>query len=119
MLLVLLAALASPALADPWPPMPSAPLDPHSSPSIWNGAYVGTGVTFAATKGRNNQFGGDAFAGIERRFDNNFVIGVRLDTGYSPLPASLGRYRGVDYRVTDRLTFGARARVVSGPDGGF
>ncbi len=180
-LLVLLAALASPALADPWPTIPRAPLDPYPSPSIWNGAYVGTGVTFAATKGRKGQFGGDMFVGFDRRFDNNFVIGVRLDTGYSPLPTALGRDRGidfafgeakvgyafgrvtpyafagggigratafssplpdaattlngafgagpafgvgvlgagVDYHVTDKLTFGVQARVVNGPGGGF
>jgi opacity protein-like surface antigen len=98
-LLVLLVALASPALADSALTIPPAPIDPNPSPSIWNGAYVGTGVTFAATKGRKGQFGGDVFAGYDRRFDNNFVIGVRFDTGYSPLLNPTGLYQGVDFAL--------------------
>lgn len=98
-LLVLLAALASPALADPALTIPPTPIEPQPSPSVWNGVYVGAGVTFAATKGRKGQFGGDVFAGYERRLDNHFVIGVRFDTGYSPLLAPAGRFRGVDFAM--------------------
>jgi opacity protein-like surface antigen len=97
--LLVFLALAGPALADPALTIPPAPIDPNPSPSVWNGAYVGTGVTFAATKGRKGQFGGDVFAGYDKRFDNHFVIGVKFDTGYSPLLFPSGRFRGADFAL--------------------
>jgi opacity protein-like surface antigen len=99
-LLVLLAALvAAPAFADPALTIPAAPIDPNPSPSLWNGAYVGSGVTFAAAKGQKGQVGGDVFAGYDKTFANNFVIGVRFDTGYSPFLTPSGRFRGFDFAM--------------------
>jgi len=99
-LLIFLAALGlSPALADPALTIPASPLDPNPSPSIWNGAYVGAGVSFAAAKGRKGQFGGDVSAGYDKTFANNFVIGVKFDTGYAPFVAPLGRFRGFDFAM--------------------
>lgn len=98
-LVLALAALATPALADPALTIPAAPIDANPSPSIWNGAYVGSGVSFAATKGRKGQVGGDVFAGYDRTFDNHFVIGLKFDTGYAPFLAPLGRFRGVDFAM--------------------
>ena len=98
--LVILAVLAAaPAYADSALTIPTTPIDPNPSPSIWNGAYVGTGVTFAATKGQKGQFGGDVFAGYDKKFANNFVIGMRFDTGYSPFLAPSSRLRGFDFAM--------------------
>jgi len=98
--IALLAVLAAaPAYADSTLTIPPAPIDPNPSPSVWNGVYVGTGVTFAAVKGRKGQFGGDVFAGYDKRIGNNFTIGVRFDTGYSPLLTPSGRFRGFDFAI--------------------
>lgn len=91
-----LAFAAAPALADPLT-IPPPQVDAHPSPSVWNGLYVGTGVTFAAVKGQKGGFGGDVFAGYDRRFDNNFVLGVKFDTGFAPF--AYERYRGFDYAM--------------------
>jgi opacity protein-like surface antigen len=101
-LFVLFALLVpAPALADAALTIPPAPIDPNPSPSIWNGAYVGAGVSFAAAKGRKGQFGGDVSAGYDKTFANNFVIGVKFDTGYAPLVAPLGRFQGFDFAMAE------------------
>jgi len=95
-----LALLAAPAFADdPSLTIPPLEVDPHPSPSLWNGLYVGTGVTFAAIKGQKGAFGGDVFAGYDREFANNLVLGVKFDTGYAPFAAGFGRLRGFDYAL--------------------
>ena len=95
---LLLCLAPAAALADPLT-IPPAPIDPNPSPSIWNGAYVGGGVSFAAAKGRKGAVGGDVFAGYDKTFPNNFVIGLRFDTGYAPFVAPVGRYRGLDFAM--------------------
>jgi opacity protein-like surface antigen len=92
-------ALAAPALADDALTIPPLEIDPHPAPSIWNGLYVGTGVTFAATKGQKGQFGGDVSAGYDKRFDNNLVLGVKFDTGFAPFLTNAGRFQGFDYAM--------------------
>ncbi len=98
--LALLAVLAAaPAYADPSLTIPPALIDPNPSPSVWNGAYFGTGVTFAAAKGQKGQVGGDVFAGYDKTFANNFVIGARFDTGYTPFLTPSGRFQGFDFAL--------------------
>ena len=94
---VLLALIAAPAFADEALTIPPVQVDPHPAPSIWSGLYVGSGVSFAAFKGAKGAFGGDVFAGYDKHFDNNFVLGMKFDTGFAPFPG--GRYRGFDYAL--------------------
>jgi opacity protein-like surface antigen len=103
---VLLAALwfagfASAASADDSLTIPPLTIDPHPEPSIWNGLYVGTGVTFAAAKGQKGQFGGDVFVGYDKTFENHLVLGVNFDTGYAPFQTPSGRFHGFDYAMTN------------------
>jgi opacity protein-like surface antigen len=58
-------------------------------------------VTAGFAKGQKGQFGGDVFAGYDKKFDNNLVLGVRFDTGYAPFLVPSGRFRGFDYAMTD------------------
>jgi opacity protein-like surface antigen len=94
-----IAGLSSPAFADDSLTIPAAPIDPHPEPSIWNGLYVGSGVTAAAAKGQKGQFGGDVFAGYDKTFSNNLVLGLKFDTGYAPFLTSSGRFHGFDYAM--------------------
>jgi opacity protein-like surface antigen len=103
---VLLAALwfagfASAASADDSLTIPPLTIDPHPEPSIWNGLYVGTGVTFAAAKGQKGQFGGDVFVGYDKTLENHLVLGVNFDTGYAPFQTPSGRFHGFDYAMTN------------------
>lgn len=92
-----LALVSAPAIADEALTIPPVRIDPHPEPSIWSGLYVGSGVSFSAIKGSKGAFGGDVFAGYDKHFDNNFVLGVKFDTGFAPF--ALGRYRGFDYAM--------------------
>ncbi len=94
-------AFATPALADDALTIPPLEIDPHPAPSFWNGLYVGTGVTAAFAKGQKGQFGGDVFAGYDKRFDNNLVLGVKFDTGYAPFLTSHGRFQGFDFAMSE------------------
>src|SRR5271167_2203001 len=89
----------APALADDALTIPPLTLDAHPTPSIWNGFYVGTGVSFTAIKGQKGSFGGDVFAGYDRKFSNNLVLGVRFDTGYTPFLTPFARLQGYDYAM--------------------
>lgn len=122
------AAPAAPAT----PSLPSLALDPQvPPPSIWKGLYVGSEVSFAAAKGAKGSFGGAAFAGYDRRFDNNLVLGVRVSTGFEPFSIPHSAFRGFDYaeasakvgyqmgRLTPYLTAGialAKPNGQPGPD---
>jgi outer membrane immunogenic protein len=97
--LALLAILPSPALADAALTIPAQAIDPNPAPSMWNGLYVGTGVTFAAIKGQKGAVGGDVFAGYDHEFQNNLVLGLRFDTGYAPYAWASPRFRGFDYAM--------------------
>ncbi len=89
----------APACADDALTIPPVTVDPHPAPSIWNGLYLGSGVTFAAAKGQKGAFGGDVFAGYDKTFDNNLVLGVKLDTGFAPFLTGGGRFRGFDFAL--------------------
>jgi hypothetical protein len=90
---------AGPAFADEALTIPPLAVDPNPQPSMWNGLYVGTGVTFAAAKGQKGAFGGDVFAGYDKTFPSNLVLGVRFSTGYAPFLAPNGRFQGFDYAM--------------------
>lgn len=96
---ILLALIPAPALADAALTIPPLAIDPSPAPSMWNGLYVGSGVSFAAIKGRKGAFGGDVFAGYDHRFDDHLVLGTRFDTGFQPFPTVSGRWRGFDYAL--------------------
>jgi hypothetical protein len=80
------------------PALPTFALNaPPSEPSPWTGLYVGTevfGVT--GSKGVRGGFGGGAYVGYDREFDNNWVVGVQAGAGYSPSVFSWA-YRGFNY----------------------
>jgi outer membrane immunogenic protein len=63
----------------------------------WQGFYVGSGVTSSFAKGAKSAWGGDAFAGYDRRFDNGLVLGAEFSTGYMPWASSNPQYKGFDY----------------------
>jgi outer membrane immunogenic protein len=100
-IVITLVLCGAPALADDSLTIPPTPIDPHPQPSIWNGLYVGSGVSFAAAKGQKGQVGGAVFAGYDKTFDNHLVLGVKFDTGYAPLLTSSGRFRGFDFAMTE------------------
>ena len=64
--------------------LPTLALDPAPTPSIWHGLSVGAEVVAVSSK-HGGGFGGDVFAGYDRAFDNNVVVGIRGSTGTSPL----------------------------------
>lgn len=81
--------------------LPSLAADPETQAPNWSGFYVGAGVSATAFKGAKAQFGGDVFAGYDHRFDNNVILGVRFDTGYSPWAFPSGPYRGFSFGEAD------------------
>lgn len=97
--LAVLALLPAPAFADGALTIPPVAVDPNPAPSMWNGLYVGTGVTFAAIKGQKGAFGGDVYAGYDHEFQNNLVLGVTFDTGYAPFASTSPRFHGFDYAM--------------------
>ena len=95
-------AATSAAAADlPNPSLPSFAADPMTQAPNWSGFYVGAGVSAVAFKGAKAQFGGEAFAGYDHRFDNNVILGVRATAGYSPWAFPTGPYRGYSFGETD------------------
>jgi opacity protein-like surface antigen len=124
-----LVASASAAQAgDPTnPPLPTLALDPQTPPpSIWKGLYVGSDVFFSAGSHSKGVVGGSAFAGYERHFDNNLVLGIEASTGFVPFSIQHSPFKGYDYgevsakvgyemgRVTPYLTTGI---VLARPNG--
>ena len=104
--------LVGPAVADQPLAIPPLVVDPKPSPSIWNGLYVGSGVTAAFAKGQKGQFGGDVFAGYDRTFDNHLVLGLRFDTGYAPFLTPSGRFHGFDFAMGEAKVGYEFGRVV-------
>jgi opacity protein-like surface antigen len=98
-------ALSTPALADEAtsppaaPPLPSLALNPEAS-SPWTGLYVGSEVMATFAKGFKPGFGGAAFAGYNREFENNLVIGIQGSAGYAPYLVAHGPSRGFNFAET-------------------
>ncbi len=99
---VFVAALAAaPAIAADLPNLPSLAADPETQAPDWKGFYVGAGVAVASFKGvKGAAVGGDVFAGYDRAFDNNVVLGVRFSTGYAPWIFPGGATHGFDFAET-------------------
>lgn len=95
----LFAILSTPAFADGALTIPPLTVDPNPAPSMWQGLYVGTGVTFAAIKGQKGAFGGDVYAGYDHEFQNNLVLGLKFDTGFAPFASTYPRFTGFDYAM--------------------
>ncbi len=100
LLLAAALAAAAPAVAADLPTLPSLAADPDTQAPNWKGFYVGTEVAVASFKGVKGAVGGDVFAGYDRRFDDNVVLGVRFSTGYSPWMFPGGAIRGFDFAET-------------------
>ena len=101
LVLVAVSALfaVSPAVAADLPTLPGDPTAQATAPD-WKGFYIGSGVSLYGMKGAKGQVGGEVFAGYDKHFDNNVVLGVRFDTGYAPFMIPGGRYQGFDYAMT-------------------
>jgi outer membrane immunogenic protein len=105
--LAALAALGASARADNATPptLPSLALNPQapdpSMSSPWTGLYVGSELSASFAKGvKGGRFGGAAYAGYNREFDNNLVLGVDAKAGYAPSMFAHGP-RGFNFAETD------------------
>jgi hypothetical protein len=107
-------------------------LEAAAEKNPWTGLTMGTEVFGVSGLGRGSRggFGGDAFLGYSKEFDNNVVLGVRGSAGYMP---GLSKYgpRGYSFGMADvhigydmgrlepYLTLGVgRASAVTGPHNG-
>ncbi len=103
---VLLAAVLGVRPA-PAAPLPTLALDPQvPAPSAWAGFRVGTEVFGVSGRGgARGGFGGVAFAGYNRAYQNNVLVSLEGSTGTVPLAFGPGRIRAFDYAAAD-LTLG-------------
>jgi outer membrane immunogenic protein len=100
--IAVLGALCRPAFADQAAPATTAPQIPSlaanpEAPSPWAGLHVGSEVMATFAKGSKPGFGGAAFAGYNREFNNNLVIGIEGSTGYAPYLFALGPSHGFNF----------------------
>ena len=81
-------AADAPAPVSPAPALPSFALNPpppDADPkSPWTGLYVGTEMFAVGGKGLKGGIGGGGFAGYQREFANDWVLGVEGGLGYAP-----------------------------------
>ncbi|SEE10398.1 outer membrane immunogenic protein [Rhizobiales bacterium GAS188] len=108
---LVLCGLGVAAQADDTPPakLPTFALNPQApwtaagtpSTSPWSGLYVGSEVFAASIKGRKGLVGGSAYAGYNREFDNNLVIGIQGSTGFAASSFKRGPFVGYDYAATN------------------
>jgi opacity protein-like surface antigen len=82
-------------------PQPLSPSPQSPSPSPWTGFYAGSEVFAISGKGVKHGAGGAAFAGYNREFDNNLVIGVEASTGFAPSTFRHGPYTGYEFAATN------------------
>lgn len=100
---LLLLGLPQPA-ARAQAPLPSFALDPPpspTSPSIWSGLYVGSGIFAVSGNGSKGHIGGDGQIGYYHEFNNRVVIGVDAIGGCSPGLWSAGPVKGFNFGGTD------------------
>ena len=80
--------------------LPILAVDPRPEPSIWHGLSVGAEVTGVVAK-HGGGVGADVFAGYDREFANNIVLGFRGTTGYAPSLYDHRVVRGYDFAAAD------------------
>jgi opacity protein-like surface antigen len=109
---VALCGFATAAQADDTPPpakLPTFAMNPEApwtaagtpSTSPWAGFYVGSEVFAGSGKGLKGVVGGSAYAGYNREFDNNLVIGIEGSTGFAGASFKHGPFLGYDYAATN------------------
>ena len=88
-------------------PLPTLAFDPQvPPPSAWAGFHVGTEVFGVSGRGgARGGFGGGAFVGYDRAYQNNVLVSLEGSTGTVPLAFGPERIRGFDYAAAD-LTLG-------------
>jgi hypothetical protein len=84
-----------PCLALNSPPSPS-------SPSIWSGLYIGSGIFAISGNGSKGHVGGDGEIGYDHEFQNGLVVGVDAIGGYSPGLWANSPAKGFDFGATDQ-----------------
>jgi opacity protein-like surface antigen len=100
-------AAPTPSDATASPKLPTFALNPQplpsssQSPSPWTGFYVGSEVFAISGKGVKGAVGGGAYAGYNREFDNNLVLGVEASTGFTPSSFRHGPFVGYDFAATN------------------
>ena len=104
--LIALCCLAwpAPSAAAATTPLPSFALDPPpppSSPSFWNGLYVGSEIFAISGNGSKGHVGGGAELGYNHEFANRLVVGVDAISGFSPGLFPYGPVKGFDFAATD------------------
>lgn len=90
-------AKALPVPAAPIPTLPIFAQNPSPEASRWSGLYVGTEIFGVGGKGLKGGFGGGAYAGYSREFANNWVVGVKGSTGYTPSLLKFSPASGYDF----------------------
>ena len=81
--------------------LPTLAADPNAFSPDWSGLYVGGGISASFAKGVKGAAGGEAFAGYDRTFDNDLVLGVRASTGYAPYFVSGSPFNGLSYGLAE------------------
>lgn len=97
-------AWPAPSAAAATTPLPSFALDPPpppSSPSFWNGLYVGSEIFAISGNGSKGHVGGGAELGYNHEFANRLVVGVDAISGFSPGLFPYGPVKGFDFAATD------------------
>ncbi len=76
--------------------------DAAAEKNPWTGLTMGSEVVGVSGHGRGSRggFGGDAFLGYNKEFDNNVVLGVRGSAGYMPGLSNYGP-RGYNFGMAD------------------
>lgn len=81
--------------------LPTLAADPNAFSPNWSGLYVGGGISASFAKGVKGAVGGEAYAGYDRTFANNLVLGVRASTGYAPYFVSGSPFAGLSYGLAE------------------
>ncbi len=82
-----------------YPALAPGATDVASNP--WAGLYTGAGVSAWGGKGVKGGFGGDAFIGYDKTFDNGVVVSFKGSAGYAPFtfatPVGLTPFTGTSF----------------------
>lgn len=101
---VLLTMFVLPAIANAQDRLPILAQNPDAATrqqSPWRGFYAGSELIVAAGKGAGSRIGGAAYAGYDRTFSNNVILGLRAKVGHAPGLFRFGGVRGYDFASTN------------------